>query len=152
MTKQDYVNAYYPAAVAACTGTPIFPILALAESAVESGWGGTQLAEKANNFFGVKAFADWEGARITMPTREYVNGKPVMTSAEFRSYTDPADSFRDYVAVVEESRYAAKGVEQAATPEEQILDIAAGGYSTSPTYASLVTSIIEELKPLVYAL
>ena len=147
MLKQLYVDKYWKAAQDACAGTPIFPLLALAESAVESGWGGSQLAIQANNMFGVKAFSSWKGKTITMHTREYKpDGTPYFIDAPFRAYDDVTDSFKDYVSVVENARYIAKGVNNATTIEEQIADIEAGGYSTSPTYAATIISVANGLK------
>ena len=153
MTKQQYINAYWPAAQEACKGTPIFPILALAESAVESAWGGSQLAMAANNLFGVKAYPKlWTGRTKVFHTKEYTpDGRPYYVDAPFKAYDSPADSFRDYVKTVEGHRYQATGTLTATTPEEQILDIAAGGYSTSKTYAQLITEVMQGLKQLITA-
>ena len=151
MTKQDFVNTYQQDAQNACSGTNIFPLLALSEGAVESAWGESMLAKQANNLFGVKAYPQyWTGKTITMHTKEYdKDGNPFYIDAEFKAYDSPRDSFADYVKTVLGPRYQAAGVTEAPDPETEITDIAKAGYSTSPTYATLITTIMHELKPLM---
>ena len=153
MNKNDYVAKFFDAAVSACAGSPVFPVLALAESAVESKWGESDLTIQANNLFGIKAYPQyWKGETAIFHTKEYrADGTPYYIDAAFKKYPSFADSFKDYVDFVQGKRYQATGTENAATPEEQIKDIASAGYSTSSSYAQLISEIIEELKPLLPA-
>jgi len=153
MQKNEFVNKLYGAAKAACAGTPIFPVLCLAEGACESGWLSSELSTKYNNIFGVKAYPDWKGKVIVMHTKEYhADGTPYYIDAPFKWYDSYQQSFEDYVKLVDGQRYAATGTLTATTPEEQIQDIAAGGYSTSKSYAAVITSIVHELTTYCNAL
>lgn len=152
MTQSDYIKQYWQAAQDACADTPIFPILALAESGHESGWGESGLTKQANNFFGLKSTPSWEGIGgkfITMPTHEVVNGQTITVDAKFRLYDTPTDCFKNFVHFVTQPRYVEAGVMTAASPEEQIKCIAAGGYATDPNYAGKVTLIIQALQALM---
>ncbi|WP_279184161.1 glucosaminidase domain-containing protein, partial [Parabacteroides goldsteinii] len=55
MVKQEYIKQYlFPAQKAGeCFG--INPIVILAQSAIETGWGESTLAKEHNNFFGITA-------------------------------------------------------------------------------------------------
>ncbi|WP_349399629.1 glycoside hydrolase family 73 protein, partial [Clostridium perfringens] len=48
--------------------TGIFPSITLAQAILESGWGRSGLAIKANNLFGIKADSGWKGKVLEMPT------------------------------------------------------------------------------------
>lgn len=151
MTKQEYIEAYWPAAIAACTGSPIFPILALAESAVESAWGGSHLTLEANNFFGTKSTDSWEAAGgqfVFKPTREVIKGENVMVQAKFRKYDTPKACFENFVHFVTQPGYVACGVVDALTPEEQIRCIAKK-YATDPLYADKIIGTMHSLKALL---
>lgn len=153
MTKQDYINNYWEAAQAACTNTPIFPILALAESAIESSWGESYLTKEANNFFGMKSTDSWEaegGQFVVKLTHEVTDGNRVQVTAKFRKYGSPEECFKNYVHFVTQPGYVALGVCDAATPEDQIKCIAKK-YATDPLYAEKVTATMHGLAQLLPA-
>ena len=68
MLKQEFIKQYlFPAQKAGeCFG--INPIVILAQSAIETGWGESTLAKEHNNFFGITAYgrpnAFWKGKRL----------------------------------------------------------------------------------------
>jgi flagellum-specific peptidoglycan hydrolase FlgJ len=153
MLKQEFINNYWDAAKEACAGTPIFPILALAEAAIESAWGISYLTSEANNFFGMKSTESWEasgGKFVVKPTHEVVDGETITVQAKFRSYDTPADCFRNYVHFVTQPGYVALGVTEATTPEDQIKCIAQK-YATDPEYSAKVTATMHGLRQLLPA-
>ena len=95
MEKHTWVTTHKTAAQNACAGTHIYPLLALAEGAVESAWGESELARQANNYFGVKAYPGlWTGRTITMHTKEYhPDGTPYYIAPEILAgdYTERCD-------------------------------------------------------------
>lgn len=141
----DFAKKYAAAAMEATAGTDIFPAVVLSAAALESGWAGSGLSSNYNNFFGVKAGSTWFGKTVTMPTKEEVNGQMVTVNAKFRAYDSALDSFRDYVRLLQTSRYNKAGVSDAATPAEQIQRIKDAGYATDSNYANKVISIINTL-------
>lgn len=148
MTKQEYINSYWQSAINACAGSPIFPIIALAESALESSWGESYLTKEANNFLGLKSTDSWEasgGEFVWKPTHEHIDGKDVIVQAKFRKYDSPEKCFKNYVHFVTQPHYIEHGVDKATTPEEQIRAIAATGYATDPSYSEKVIGTIHGL-------
>lgn len=93
MTKQDFVNKFYPAAKAAGAEFNINPVVVLAQAAIESGWGESKLSSY-NNFFGITAYGRinnyWHGGKIQLAE----NGLP------FRRYDTMENSFMDYCRLI----------------------------------------------------
>ncbi len=93
MTKQDFLNAATAAALAA-SRTSGFPAgITVAQAALESNWGNSQLARDANNYFGIKAHGAHE--RVSYPTFECVSGKTIRVTADFACYHSMAECFAD---------------------------------------------------------
>lgn len=152
MTKQDFINKYYPEAVEAAKGSHIFPLTIMGAAATESGWGESGLTKDAFNFFGIKSTPSWEqqgGKFVIKQTREVVNGKSIMIDAKFRLYNTPADCFRNYVSFVSGKRYEAAGVLNALNPYDQIDKIAKAGYATDPNYAKTISAVMSGLEKLI---
>ena len=93
MTKQDFVNKFYPAAKAAGAEFNINPVVILAQAAIESGWGESKLSTY-NNFFGITAYGRinnyWHGGKIQLAD----NGLP------FRRYDTMENSFMAYCRLI----------------------------------------------------
>lgn len=93
MTKQDFVNKFYPAAKAAGAEFNINPVVVLAQAAIESGWGESKLSTY-NNFFGITAYGRinnyWHGGKIQLAD----NG------LTFRRYDTMENSFMDYCRLI----------------------------------------------------
>ncbi|MRY91243.1 glucosaminidase domain-containing protein, partial [Parabacteroides distasonis] len=70
MLKQEFIKQYlFPAQKAGeCFG--INPVVILAQSAIETGWGESTLAKEHNNFFGITAYgrpnAFWKGKKTDL--------------------------------------------------------------------------------------
>ena len=70
MLKQEFIKQYlFPAQKAGeCFG--INPVVILAQSAIETGWGESTLAKEYNNFFGITAYgrpnAFWKGKKTDL--------------------------------------------------------------------------------------
>jgi flagellar rod assembly protein/muramidase FlgJ len=141
MTPDDFITAISPAACASAAQTNIPASFVVAEAALESGWGASQLTQQAMNLFGVKADPAWTGPTYAIATREYLNGQWTMVNAEFRQYSDWLGSISDHAAfLMSNPRYApafawTDGICFAKA-------IAAAGYATDPQYAQKITEII----------
>ncbi len=122
----------------------------LAQAALETGWGKSvpcnANGECSFNLFGIKAGSQWSGATVNVPTLEFQDGVAVRKVERFRAYGSPADSFRDYAALIGgNSRYAnARGagdnVEAFASALQQ------GGYATDPNYAQKIAAVADEVR------
>jgi flagellum-specific peptidoglycan hydrolase FlgJ len=147
MTRAEYIKKFTPAAVNSSAGTGLFPSVALAQGAVESGNGDSLLAKKYNNHFGIKAQKGdgWTGKKVNLQTREVVGGKDEMQGAFFRVYNSAEESYRDRAKFLKENpRYTKAGVFTAKTPEEQLKAFQKAGYATDPNYANIIIGVLKK--------
>jgi flagellar rod assembly protein/muramidase FlgJ len=141
MLPASFISAIGPAAQASAVQTKIPASFVVADAALESGWGASQLTQQAMNLFGVKADPSWTGPTYAIPTREFLNGVWTMVNAVFRKYSSWLGSINDHAAfLLNNPRYA---------PAFQYSDgpsfataVANAGYATDPQYAQKIISII----------
>lgn len=146
MTRQAFTEKFYPLAVEAAKGSPIFPETIISAAGLESNWNESQLSKIYNNFFGFKASRNWTGKTVSLPTKEEINGVLQTVSADFRVYDTPTDSFKDYVRLLQTSRYVNAGVTTAKDTIQQFERIAAAGYATDSRYSSKLSSVYYSIK------
>jgi flagellar protein FlgJ len=149
-SKDDFLRTMRPHAEQAAREIGVDPDALLAQAALETGWGRSMpcnaQGECSFNLFGIKAGSQWSGATVNVPTLEFESGIPVRKVERFRAYDSPADSFRDYAALIRDSsRYAsARGagdnVEAFASALQQ------GGYATDPNYAQKIAAVADEVR------
>lgn len=115
----------------------------IAQAILESGWGGSTLASKYNNFFGLKCGGSWKGKSVNMATKEeYTVGTLTDIRANFRVYDSIEDGVKGYFEFINYSRYSnLKGVK---SPEEYCRLIKADGYATSSTYVTNLMRVIRD--------
>jgi flagellar protein FlgJ len=121
----------------------------IAQAALETGWGRSLPADasgNSNNYFGIKAGASWQGARVSAVTQEYAGGSATSTEQPFRAYASAAQSADDYASLIDGgSRYAAArntgtDVRAFATALKQ------GGYATDPDYVQKVVATADTVR------
>jgi flagellar protein FlgJ len=149
-SKDDFISQLRPHAEQAARELGVDPNALLAQAALETGWGRSvpcnAQGECSFNLFGIKAGSQWSGATVNVPTLEFEDGVAVRKVERFRAYSSPADSFRDYAALIGgNARYAnARGagdnVEAFATALQQ------GGYATDPNYAQKIAAVASEVR------
>lgn len=149
-SKEEFLRTLRPHAEQAAREIGVDPDALLAQAALETGWGRSvpcnAQGECSFNLFGIKAGSQWSGATVNVPTLEFESGIPVRKVERFRAYDSPADSFRDYAALIRDSsRYAgARGagdnVEAFAAALQQ------GGYATDPNYAQKIAAVADEVR------
>jgi len=113
------------------------PSVIAAQMALESAYG---KSAPGNNLFGVKALANYSGAKQESSTLEFENGRYVRKMQPFKVYQNQQESIRDYSAVIKGKRY--EKALQAKTPEEQIDLIHKAGYATDKLYPQKIMNII----------
>ena len=153
---KEFFEKYGPIAVELCAGSGVFPSVALAQAALETGYA---VSKPYNNMFGHKAPSGWTGKVYSTTTREHLNGKDVVFKGTgkaypnrvaaikdganvqtiFKAYDTEKDAWKDYVSLIK--RRFSKAL-QAANPFEQIKAIKDGGYATGAKYVEDVSSII----------
>jgi flagellum-specific peptidoglycan hydrolase FlgJ len=85
-----------------------WPAAAVAEAAVETGWG-EHYVHQSNNVLGIKAFGSWKGPKFAAPgTEQNKDGSyTVPASMMWRGYPSFDACFADQMVILHEPRYAA---------------------------------------------
>lgn len=136
----------------------ILASVSAAQFILESIFGTSELAQEANNCFGMKCSlsgntwdgSTWDGvSRYTKKTEEeYTEGSFTEITAEFRKYPCVEDSIADHSAYLlgamngDTKRYEGLAGETDCLKAVKI--IKDGGYSTYSDYADMICAIIEE--------
>lgn len=141
MDAPAFIDLIGPAAQASMQATGVPASFTVAEAALESGWGESQLARDGKNLFGVKADPSWQGDVLSLNTRKFLHGTWVMVPARWRKYSDWQDCMDDHAAFLHQNRryadcFACTSGDAFATA------VAQAGYATDPDYAAKLTSII----------
>jgi peptidoglycan hydrolase-like protein with peptidoglycan-binding domain len=144
MERKEFINSIREGALKGGKDYGIIPSLTIAQAILESGWGTSQLSKRAKNLFGIKAFSDWTGGRITLPTMEWYKGQIKIINADFRSYDSFNASIEDHNKLLSYSRY--RPVRESTDYKEACQKIFECGYATDPRYAEKLISIIESYR------
>jgi flagellar protein FlgJ len=143
MTPDEFVRNMWSHAQAAGQELGVDPKTLIAHAALETGWGKSIPCNPdgtcSYNLFGIKAGGKWQGESVRVNTLEFESGVAVRKRESFRAYASPADSFRDYAALLKNNpRYErALGVGDDAAKFATALQ--QGGYATDPNYAQKLT-------------
>ncbi|MCB5236695.1 glucosaminidase domain-containing protein [Niallia alba] len=119
----------------------ILPSVAAGQAALESAWGGSVLATKYNNLFGIKG--TYQGNSAMMNTWEVYGGERYDIKDNFRVYPNWATSILDYGVFLSVNQRYKKAI-GLKNYKLQIKTIHNAGYATDPQYADKVTFIIEK--------
>ena len=143
--SKEFVNRVWPHAVEVSRSTGIPPQFLVAHSALESGWGKSEIrradGSSSHNLFGVKAGKNWTGPTVDTTTTEFVDGQPQQVVAKFRDYASYEESFRDYANLLRNNaRYS--GVIGSQSGTEFAKGLQQAGYATDPMYADKLSRII----------
>lgn len=137
LSIDDYIKTYSDIAVTEMKRGGVPASITLAQGILESNYGNSPLAVKANNHFGIKCHTGWTGKGYYMDDDA--------KNECFRVYNDPEESYIDHTEFLRtRQRYAflfelpitdykswAKGLQRA-------------GYATNPQYGNLLIRIISE--------
>lgn len=146
-TQQDFFNKIKDGAMKGWNTHKILPSISLAQAALESAWGKSELANKGNNLFGIKGA--YNGDSVTIKTSEFVNGQWIKVDAKFRKYPSWNESVEDHGTFFTSSEWR-KNNYKAVIGETDYKKVAkalrSAGYATDPTYADKLIKLIEEYK------
>ena len=138
----------------------ILASVSLAQFILESGYGKSELAQNANNLFGMKkslsgntwSGSAWDGKSVyTKKTQEQnADGSYETITADFRKYPCIEDSITDHSAYLLGAKNGSKhrydGLKGCTDYKKAVQIIKDGGYATSLTYVEKLCSIIEKWK------
>ena len=143
-TQQDYLRQALPAAVAESQQYGVPVSVALGQSILESGWGGSTLSSRYNNYFGIKCSTSspYQSGCINMGSGEYLHSSYQIISSSFRTYGSRTDSFLDHgYFLTHNSRYGG-AFAHTDDPDRFIREVARAGYATDPNYAQKVINLM----------
>ncbi len=131
-----YIKKFAPIAVKNMRFYKIPASITLAQGVLESGYGESTLAKKANNHFGIKCHMGWKGKSIRHDDDE--------EDECFRSYKNPLKSYRDHsLFLVDRDRYNGLFELKRKDYKGWAFGLKAAGYATDPRYAEKLISLIE---------
>ena len=132
----------------------ILASITTAQAILESGYGTSELAKKANALFGIKKNG-WTGKTYTVKSKEEITGKLVWKTSVFRKYDSYADSITDHSLYLMTRKVDGKNLNYSKVVGEcnykkvaQALQNA--GYSSYSNYANMLCNLIEKYKLTQY--
>lgn len=138
MTKEEYVGKWSATAVEQMNLHGVPASVTLAQGVLESGFGNSYLAVKANNHFGIKCHNDWSGKKVYRDDDK--------KNECFRSYKSADESFEDHsLFLTKKSRYDFLFELDQYDYKEWCKGLKTAGYATNPKYPKMLITIIEEL-------
>lgn len=139
----EYINIYKDIAIKEMHRCGIPASIILAQGMLESDYGNSSLAKRANNHFGIKCHKNWIGKKVYHDDDK--------KNECFRKYANPNESFRDH------SNFIANGQRYQFLFDYEVTNYKAwakglkkAGYATNPNYDDLLIRIIEENKLYIY--
>jgi len=139
----EYITTYKGIAIDKMHEFRIPASIILAQGLLESGSGNSELAENANNHFGIKCHKEWTGMTYTMDDDE--------KNECFRKYASAAESFNDHsYFLTSRPRYAGLFSLDILDYKGWAYGLKSAGYATNPRYAEMLIKIIEENELYLY--
>lgn len=157
MSTSDIIKKVGPLFTADQQKSGILASVSLAQFILESAYGKSELAQNANNCFGMKTSLSgntwsgsvWDGSVYTKKTQEQsANGTYTTITASFRKYPCIEDSIADHSAYLGSAmkgsalRYA--GLKGCTDYKKAIQIIKDGGYATSLSYVQNLIDVVEK--------
>lgn len=153
-----FIDLISPLAIEDMRTSGVLASVTTAQAILESGWGTSELALKANNYFGMKKElsgntwpnSTWDGKSVykILTSEQKSNGEVYKIEAYFRKYADILDSIRDHSAYLAGAKNGGNlrypGLVGEKDYRKAIQIIKDGGYATSLTYVDKVCQIIEQ--------
>lgn len=156
LSQQELVAKVGPLFTEDQKNTGVLASVSMAQFLLESAYAQSELAQNANNCFGMKkSLSDntwtnstWKGDIYKKTTKEFTNGQYVDIVAEFRKYDNVEDSIADHSAYLVGAKNGANlryvGLKNELNYEKAAQIIKNGGYATSPTYVSSLCDVIRK--------
>lgn len=132
----------------------ILASITTAQAILESAYGTSELAKKANALFGIKKNG-WTGKTYTVKSKEEENGKLVWRTSVFRKYNSYAESIVDHSSYLKTRKADGKNLTYKKVVGECNYKKAAqalqnAGYSSYNNYENMLCNLIEKYKLTQY--
>lgn len=136
-TIPEYITKYSEIAKAEMRRSGIPASITLAQGILESNYGNSELARKANNHFGIKCGSNWKGP-------DFIQDDDTKNEC-FRKYESVLHSFADHSNFLRgKDRYASLFELNSKDYKGWANGLKAAGYATNPNYATILIRLIEE--------
>ena len=139
--KEEFFRLYADIAMEHQRRYGIPASVTLAQMALESGYGESELARKGNNFFGIKVGSSWKGARSWHD--DDVPGY-------FRNYNSVWESIDDHSHLLMTDRYKRCGQYGCTDYHNWLVEIKRAGYASAKDYVERCENIITRYKLNIY--
>lgn len=142
----EFASDVWDDAVNAAKELGLDPLVLVAQSALETGWGKRVInaidGGSSFNLFGIKTGRDWTGAQATVETLEYRDGIAEKERASFRVYDSIAGSFADYVSFLKNNPRYQEALDKVDDSRAFVEGLQEAGYATDPNYAKKIINIM----------
>jgi flagellum-specific peptidoglycan hydrolase FlgJ len=137
MTKERFILAATAAARAASAESGYPAGVTVAQAALESAWGNSQLSREAHNYFGMKAHGGLP--TVALPTREFKDGVFVATVERFARFDSMEHCFRARDALIARLGVYAAARANAHDPEQFLRGLRP--WATDPRYVEKLLAV-----------
>jgi LysM repeat protein len=149
----DYVARFKDAAIMEMEQGGIPASIILAQGILESAAGNSDLAQQANNHFGIKCGGGWSGKTFYKKDDDLDKDGNLIESC-FRRYESVSDSYHDHGEFLRDpkkhNRYGFLFNLDRTDYKSWARGLQAAGYATAPTYANQLINLIERYKLYEY--
>lgn len=146
--KANFIQDLWPHAEQAGLVLGVDPRNLIAQAALETNWGQNMPQDNAgrssNNLFGIKA-NDPAAPSVTAATQEFTGGVSANTTAQFKAYATPAQSFQDYVALLRNNPRYSSALNTGSNVQAFASGLQRGGYATDPNYANKIAAVANKV-------
>lgn len=148
-SPEDYIRGVWDYAVDAARQLGLDPLVLVAQSALETGWGKKMVqaidGSSSFNLFGIKADRSWGGDSAAVKSFEFRDGVARLEKSSFRVYDSLANSFDDYVSFLKSNPRYQQALEKIKDSEEFLNELQSAGYATDPGYADKIMRIVGDI-------
>jgi flagellum-specific peptidoglycan hydrolase FlgJ len=152
MTKMEFISRLNQASNEAFTKGALFnKTVIIAQAALESNWGNSELSQRANNLFSIKAGNSWNGETVWLRGTEwhYRSGWSNLM-IEWRKYPGWTECVMDYAKIIAGFSWyqdALQFLDDADTFLKRILPNGSEpGWATDPEYYHKILKIASEIE------
>ncbi len=149
-TPNEFIDTLLPSVKKVASAVGLDPLVLIAQSALETGWGSKVLADQngnsSNNVFNIKAHKTWDGDVVSQNSLEYKQGRFVNEKSDFRQYDSIEKSVQDYMGFIQDNPRYKKALEVASSATDYIQEIASAGYATDPDYADKIIDVLKSVE------
>lgn len=142
--KQVFISEIAPEAQAMDREYHVPASVTIAQAILESNWGTSELSSRYHNLFGIKGTGP---NSQSLATKEYVNGRWIVTTGQFKVYDTWNDSIKDHTQLMlngtSSNHNNYYGVTHASNYKDAAIALQRAGYATDPNYASKLINIIQ---------